>query len=207
MQSSPLLVLASASPTRRNILYNAGFRPQIHASNFDEDSIQLEDPAELVKKLAQSKAENVAIAYGNQPALVIGCDSIMWLNGKICGKPKSEAHAIATWEKMRGGKAIIYSGHCLIDTKSKKLRIEYAKSTVYFANATESEIESYVFTGEPMNCAGCFTLEGLGGLLVEKIEGCHTNILGLSLPLFRNMLRELGYRIRFTSDRLVELEN
>jgi septum formation protein len=205
MQSSPILVLASSSSTRRKILANAGFRTQIHPSNFDESSVQLDDPALLVKKLAQSKAESVAASYTNQSFLIIGCDSIMELNGKIYGKPESEAQAIATWEKMRGGKAAIYTGHCLIDTKSQRMRIEYAKSLVYFVNASEAEVESYVYSGEPMNCAGCFTLEALGGLLVEKIEGCHTNILGLSLPLFRNMLRELGYRIKFTSDRLTEI--
>jgi septum formation protein len=207
MQISSKIVLASASPTRRKILENAGFRPQVWASNFDESSIQLSDPAELVKQLAQAKAEEVAKHYPNAAALIVGCDSIMWLNNQIFGKPNSRAQAIATWDKMRGGKAIIYSGHCLIDIKQQRIRTEFASTVVYFVNASDREIGSYVDSGEPMNCAGCFTLEGLGGLLIEKIEGCHTNVLGLSLPLFRKMLRELGYSIRFGSDRLIELQN
>jgi septum formation protein len=94
-------------------------------------------------------------------------------------------------------KFVVSLGHCLIDTQQQKTLTYSAKSTVYFVNASDREISSYIYTGEPMNCAGCFTLEGLGGLLVERIDGCHTNVLGLSLPLLRKMLKELGYSLDF----------
>jgi septum formation protein len=209
----PQFVLASASPARRLVLANAGFHPLIRVSNFDESQIQLEQPEALVRQLAKCKAEAIATELNSesrlQPFLVMGCDSVMWVNSEICGKPRSREEAIAIWQKLRGGKGIIYSGHCLIDTQQQKTLTYCAKSTVYFVNASDHEISSYIATGEPMNCAGCFTLEGLGGLLVEKIEGCHTNVLGLSLPLLRKMLKELGYSLDFSgqiaSDRRTNL--
>ncbi|MDX1977855.1 MAG: nucleoside triphosphate pyrophosphatase [Pseudanabaenaceae cyanobacterium bins.68] len=202
---APILVLASASLTRQKILGNAGFTIQVQPSNFDESQIQAGDPAELVQQLAMAKATQVASFYQNRSALVVGCDSVMELNGQTYGKPESIESAIAQWQMMRGGKAKIYTGHCLIDTKQQIIRSQVGVTQVYFVNGIESEIVSYIQSGEPLNCAGCFTLEGLGGLLIEKIEGCHTNVLGLSLPILRQLLRQLGYGIRFTGDRAVEL--
>lgn len=201
--TNPVFVLASASPTRKKILENAGITPIIRVSNFDEDAIQVTDPASLVLTLAQCKATailpQITQELAGQQALVIGCDSIMYLNGLVYGKPDSKDIAIATWQKMRGNYCELYTGHCLIDLQTHKTVMRYGVTKVYFANATDAEIESYVDSGEPLCCAGCFTLEKLGGLLIEKIEGCHTNVLGLSLPILRQMLTELGYSLQFSS--------
>ncbi|PZO43226.1 MAG: septum formation inhibitor Maf [Pseudanabaena frigida] len=202
--SHPVFVLASSSPTRKKILENAGIQPIISVSHFDEDAIQVTDPTTLVLTLAQCKAKavlpNVTQELAGKNALVMGCDSIMYLNGMIYGKPDSKQVAIATWQKMRGNYCELYTGHCLIDTKTQRSIMRYGVTKVYFSDATDAEIASYVESGEPLCCAGCFTLEKLGGLLIEKIEGCHTNVLGLSLPILRKMLKELGYGVQFSAN-------
>jgi len=201
--TTPVFVLASASPTRKKILENAGITPIVRVSNFDEDAIQVTDPTSLVLTLAQCKATavlpQVIQEFAGQKALVIGCDSIMYLNGLVYGKPETKDIAIATWQKMRGNYCELYTGHCLIDLQTQHTVMRYGVTKVYFADATDAEIASYVDSGEPLCCAGCFTLEKLGGLLIEKIEGCHTNVLGLSLPILRQMLTELGYSLQFSS--------
>ncbi len=195
----PQLVLASSSPARRALLANVGISPIVQASNFDESLIQVSDPHSLTATLAQCKAEAVAKHFSGQSALVLGCDSLLWLNGKVWGKPQTQERAIAMWQEMRGNKGELITGHALIDTQQKRTLVRCATTVVHFVSATDREIISYVATGEPLNSAGCFTLERLGGWLVERVEGCHTNVIGLSLPLFRAMLRELGYAIDFTT--------
>lgn len=200
MNSQPIFVLASASPTRKNILENAGIKPIVRVSYFDEEAIQVSDPTSLVLTLAQCKAKAIAHEFAGQNALIMGCDSIMYLNGMIYGKPDNKEIAIATWQKMRGNYCELYTGHCLIDAKTDRSVMRYGVTKVYFADATDAEITSYAESGEPLCCAGCFTLEKLGGLLIEKIEGCHTNVLGLSLPILRQMLTELGYSLQFSAN-------
>jgi len=200
MNSQPIFVLASASPTRKNILENAGIKPIVRVSYFDEEAIQVSDPTSLVLTLAQCKAKAIAHEFAGQNALIMGCDSIMYLNGMIYGKPDNKEIAIATWQKMRGNYCELYTGHCLIDAKTERSVMRYGVTKVYFADATDAEITSYAESGEPLCCAGCFTLEKLGGVLIEKIEGCHTNVLGLSLPILRQMLTELGYSLQFSAN-------
>jgi septum formation protein len=199
-----VFVLASASPARKKILENAGITPIVRVSYFDEDAIQVSDPTSLVLTLAQCKAKavlpEVSQELSGQNALVMGCDSIMYLNGLVYGKPETKEVAIATWQKMRGNYCELYTGHCLIDIQNQRTVMRHGVTKVYFSDATDAEIESYVNSGEPLCCAGCFTLEKLGGLLIEKIEGCHTNVLGLSLPILRQMLKELGYSIQFSAN-------
>lgn len=199
-----IFVLASASPARKKILENAGITPIVRVSYFDEDAIQVSDPTSLVLTLAQCKAKavlpEVSQELSGQNALVMGCDSIMYLNGLVYGKPETKEVAIATWQKMRGNYCELYTGHCLIDIQNQRTVMRHGVTKVYFSDATDAEIESYVNSGEPLCCAGCFTLEKLGGLLIEKIEGCHTNVLGLSLPILRQMLKELDYSIQFSAN-------
>jgi len=203
--STPNFVLASASPARKRLLQMAGIEPIVQVSHFDEDQIQSSDPALLVKTLAIRKADVVATQLATQitvPTLVMGCDSVLALNGEIYGKPDSPADAIARWQEMRGQVGGLYTGHALIEllpatpnvpspTSRSLLRCQITQ--VYFANVSDRQIESYVATGEPLKCAGCFALEGKGGAFVERLEGCHTNVIGLSLPLLRQMLTEMGY--------------
>ncbi|HAZ43077.1 MAG TPA: septum formation inhibitor Maf [Cyanobacteria bacterium UBA11371] len=189
----PQFVLASASPARRKLLQNAGIEPIVRQSDFDESQVQLSDPAELVQILAQRKAETVASQF--RDALVLGCDSVLSVNGEIHGKPADVEEAIARWQIMRGNVGDLYTGHALIDTKQGKTLVQLQVTRVYFADVSSSQIAAYVATGEPLKCAGCFALEGRGGLFVEKLEGCHSNVIGLSLPLLRRMLGELGYDV------------
>jgi septum formation protein len=193
------LVLASSSRARRAILANVGLKPIIQPSNFDESLIQVSDPHSLTATLAQCKAETVAKDFKGQSVLVLGCDSLLWLNGKVWGKPLTKARAIAMWQEMRGNKGELVTGHALIDLTSKRTLVRCASTAVYFVSATDAEIDSYVATGEPLHSAGCFTLERLGSWLVERIEGCYTNVIGLSLPLLRSMLKELGYGLDFST--------
>jgi septum formation protein len=194
MNHEPIsFVLASASVARRKLLQMAGIEPIICTSNFDESQIQLDDTAELVNTLAKCKAETVADRFAD--ALILGCDSVLELNGEVYGKPQSPTEAIARWQNMRGKQGNLYTGHILIDRRQNKSLIRCAITKVYFAQISDRTIVDYVQSGEPLKCAGSFALEGRGGLFVEKIEGCHSNIIGLSLPLLRQMLDELGYNV------------
>lgn len=187
----PTFVLASASPARKRLLQNAGIEPMVCISDFDESQIQLTEPVELVETLALHKAQAVASQFSE--ALILGCDSVLSVAGEIHGKPKDREEAIARWQKMRGRTGNLYTGHALIDLTQQKTLVRCGITKVYFAEVSNSQIAAYVATGEPLKCAGCFALEGRGSLFVEKLEGCHTNVIGLSLPLLRQMLAELGY--------------
>lgn len=189
----PTFVLASASPARKRLLQIAGIEPVVRHSDFDESQVQLSDPVALVESLALHKAQ--AVANQLSGALVLGCDSVLSIQGEIHGKPANPEEAIARWQLMRGTVGVLYTGHALIDLTQDKTLVRCGITTVYFANVSDRAIANYVATGEPLKCAGCFALEGRGGLFVEKLEGCHSNVIGLSLPLLRQMLEELGYDI------------
>ncbi|XZN99081.1 MAG: nucleoside triphosphate pyrophosphatase [Microcoleus sp.] len=207
----PTFVLASASPARRQLLKNAGIQAVICPSDFDEGQIEMRDAAKLVQVLAEGKANAVAeFLRGNShpqiphpnSCLVLGCDSILVIDGEIHGKPQDAEEAISRWQKMRGKVGELYTGHALIDNRFDDFNEAMDRSIVrcqvtkvHFAEVTSRQIAAYVATGEPLACAGCFALEGKGGFFIEKIEGCHTNVIGLSLPLLRQMLRETGYDV------------
>ena len=183
-------VLASASSARLKLLRMIGIEPIVHKSDYDESLINLPNPIELVNTLAEKKAEVVAQHYLD--ALVLGCDSLLEVEGEIYGKPENEEMAMARWQYMRGKIGKLYTGHALIETKNQHKIVQCGITDVYFADITDRQIEAYIATGEPLNCAGCFALEGKGGVFIEKIEGCHSNVIGLSLPLLRKMLRDLN---------------
>lgn len=189
----PNFILASASPARLKLLQGAGINPLVEHSNFDESQVEIFDPIELVNTLAFKKAETVACHH--HEALILGCDSVLVVDGEIYGKPESEKQAITRWQKMRGNQGILYTGHALIDLIKKQTVIRCGITKVYFANINDETIKAYVQSGEPLKCAGSFALEGKGGLFVEKIEGCHSNVIGLSYPLLRRILDELGYKV------------
>ena len=189
----PTFVLASASSARRRLLQTAGIDPIVCPSDFDESQVQSNDAAYLVETLAQKKAETVVSQFPS--ALVMGCDSVLAIDGEIHGKPADAKEALERWQKMQGNFGDLYTGHTLIDTTQNKTLVKCKVTRVYFAKMSDRAIRDYIATGEPLYCAGCFALEGRGGLFVEKIDGCHTNIIGLSLPLLRRMLAELGYDV------------
>jgi septum formation protein len=186
-------VLASASPARRQLLVSAGIQPFVCPSNFDEDQIQHSDPAILVEALATHKARSVAPQF--KESLVLGCDSVLALAGQIYGKPETPAAAIARWQQMRGQVGELHTGHTLIDT-ARDREISRAQVTrVFFASPTDAQLAAYVGSGEPLRCAGAFAIDGKGSLFIEKLEGCHTNVIGLSMPMLRQLLDELGYSV------------
>ncbi|WP_013323865.1 Maf family protein [Gloeothece verrucosa] len=186
-------ILASASPARRKLLQTAGIDPIVRQSDFDESKVPLSDTIALVTTLAQCKAEVVAKQWSD--GLILGCDSLLEVDGESYGKPSSPQEAITRWQKMRGNQGILYTGHALIDKRQDQQLLRCGITKVYFADISDEEIAAYVASGEPLKCAGCFALEGKGGLFVEKIEGCHSNVIGLSLPLLWQMLKELGYKV------------
>lgn len=191
----PKFVLASASPARRRLLQTVGIEPKVVPSDFDESQIKLKDPSELVQTLALSKAKTVSHQFPS--ALVMGCDSVLLINGHIHGKPRDEAEACDRWQEMQGNVGDLFTGHALIDNLQNRSLAKCQVTKVYFAPMSNDAIKAYVTTGEPLKCAGSFALEGKGGLFVEKIEGCHSNVIGLSLPLLRQMILELEYQINY----------
>ncbi len=191
MPPQPRLVLASASPARLKTLQNAGLAPEVVVSGVDESEVELGEPADYALKLAQLKA--VAVAAREPRALVIGCDSVLALDGEVLGKPASEEEAVERWKRMRGRAGVLHTGHCVIDTHREVWLARSAATQVRFAHVSDEEIEAYVATGEPSAVAGAFTLDGLGGAFVSGITGDPHNVVGISLPLLRLMLDELGF--------------
>jgi septum formation protein len=179
------LVLASASPARLATLRAAGVEPEVLVSGVDESLVVTTDPAALASELAALKAR--AVAVRRPESLVVGCDSVLALDGSAHGKPADADEARARWRMMRGRSGVLHTGHCLI-TPGGHEQVRDAATTVHFADLTDAEIEAYVETGEPLHVAGAFTVDGLGGAFVRGVEGDHHNVVGLSLPLLREML-------------------
>ncbi|MFC8501836.1 Maf family protein [Pedococcus sp. NPDC057267] len=202
---TPHLVLASASPARKKLLVAAGVEASVVVSEVDEDAavrdarhihgdeLGAEDVALL---LARAKAEDVAAQVDG--ALVLGCDSVLELDGEVHGKPASAAEAISRWSRMSGRSGVLHTGHWVVDTRDADeggtgaTLGATAATTVHFARLEAEEVEAYVATGEPLRVAGAFTLDGLGAPYVAGIEGDPSNVVGLSLPLLRELLAEVG---------------
>jgi septum formation protein len=191
MAALPRLVLASASPARLKTLQAAGLRPEVIVSGVDEDGVEADNIAELALKLAQLKA--VAVAAHQPRALVIGCDSVLELDGEILGKPVDAADAVDRWQRMRGRAGVLHTGHCVIDTHREVWLARTAATQVRFAAVSDEEIEAYVASGEPLQVAGAFTIDGLGSAYVSGISGDPHNVVGISVPLLRLMFDELGF--------------
>ncbi|MEU6314526.1 nucleoside triphosphate pyrophosphatase [Streptomyces sp. NPDC047014] len=189
------LVLASASPARLNLLRQAGLAPHVIVSGFDEDTLEHEEPALLALALAEAKAGVVAALDEAAGSLVIGCDSVLELDGEALGKPADADEATARWKAMRGRAGVLRTGHCVIDTVSGRQVSATASTTVRFGEPTDAEVAAYVASGEPLHVAGAFTLDGLSAPFLDGIDGDPGNVIGLSLPLLRSLLGELGVSI------------
>ena len=194
-----MLVLASASPARRRLLEQAGLPHRVRVSGVDEEAVTEADPLRLVQRLAAAKAGAVAASLISEEAWpswgVLGCDSLLVVQTEVWGKPRDAAEAVARWRRMAGGWGELHTGHCLLSGPSPQLAV--VTTRILFAPLTTQEIEAYVATGEPLVCAGGFALEGRGGLMVERLDGCWSNVIGLSLPLLR---RWLGPAVGATAD-------
>jgi septum formation protein len=191
------IVLASASPARLAVLRAAGLEPEVMVSGVDETAFRGATPAELAGQLAQAKAAAVAASLPDRlaGALVIGCDSLLDLDGRALGKPASAAEAAARWREMSGRTGTLVTGHCVINAATGERAAAVAATSVRFGTPSEREIAAYVASGEPLAVAGAFTLDGRGGWFVDGIDGDHGNVLGISLPLLRRLLAELGFGV------------
>jgi septum formation protein len=187
-------VLASASPARLRTLRDAGVEPEVIVSAVDESKLHAGTTAQLTELLAEAKARDVAGRVAG-PALVLGCDSLLELDGAALGKPDSADAARERWRAMRGRTGTLWTGHCLIDSAADRTVARAVGTAVRFADLTDAEIVAYCATGEPEHVAGAFTIDGLGGWFVEHIDGDHHNVVGLSLPTLRGMLGELGHSL------------
>jgi len=188
------IILASSSPSRLRLLESVGVKPEVIVSGIDEESPELNSlsPSDLVIKLASLKA-NAVKSRAPINALIIGCDSTFDFNGKSFGKPLNRENAIERSKLLSGKFGYLHTGHCIIDVKNGKEINKLSSAKVQFAEMTNEEIVDYVDSGEPLNVAGGFTLDGLSAPFITSIEGDPSGIIGLSLPLLRNMVMSLGY--------------
>ena len=188
------VVLASSSPSRKRLLQSSGIEPVIMVSGVNEEdpSYKALTPREMVIALAIVKAHTVR-ALIDFPALIIGCDSTFEFQGKSLGKPETSENALERARKLSGNSGMLHTGHCIIDTEKGIEISDVASIEVFFADMSEKEIQDYVATGEPLNVAGGFTLDGLSAPFITRIEGESSNVIGLSLPLLRKAINSLGY--------------
>lgn len=193
-------ILASKSPARRETLRRAGLRPEVLVSGVDEDSVHADKPADLVALLAELKGDAVAAALRVQePTAMVACDSLLEFEGRPHGKPGSAQEAITRWKRMRGQSGVLHTGHQVSvwnaggdDSWVRTTMTRVASTTVTFADLTDAEIAAYAATGEPERVAGGFTTDAYGGPFVTRMSGDPHNVVGISLPLVRQMLLDLG---------------
>ncbi|GAA4620153.1 Maf family protein [Saccharopolyspora hordei] len=198
-------VLASASPARLSVLRSAGIEPLVRVSGVDEDAVtaSLADPTptELVTALAQAKADAVAAEIGAEEpdAVVVGCDSmLLTAQGEVVGKPGTREAAAKRWAQNAGSSGELLTGHAIARLRDGEVTARAAGhlgTTVRFGEPSEEELEAYLATGEPLHVAGGFTLEGFGGWFIEGVDGDPSSVLGISLPLTRTLLAEVGVSV------------
>lgn len=217
-----MILLASKSPGRLDTLRAAGVDPVVRVSGVDEPAVLaelaarkaaggLEPPtaAEQVQALARAKALDVLASLSaaeragdledapeglpaSAEVLVVGGDSMLEIDGRTVGKPRTPERAIERWQEMRGRSGVLATGHAVVRASDGAMALGVSTATVRFAQVTDAEIDAYVATGEPLWCAGAFTIDGLGGAFVESVEGDPHGVVGVSLPLLRRLLAELG---------------
>jgi len=187
------LILASGSPRRKMFMDLFEVDYDVVPSDYEED-MTLDMPLpELVQELASGKAKDVAEKV--KSGLVIGGDTVVAIDGKILGKPKSIDEAKAVLRRLSGSINTVYSGIAIVDAESGRCESEYTTTDVKFKKLSDEEIADYIATGEPMDKAGSYGMQGIGGIFIEKIEGCYSNVIGLSLPKLNMLLKKFNYNI------------
>jgi septum formation protein len=199
------VVLASASAGRLSVLRKAGVEPVVMVSGVDEDALLAAHrdaaPARVVRELALAKSQDVAKVLPpnvSSDCVVIGCDSMLLLGGRLCGKPRTPQRARAQWESMAGRSGRLLTGHSLLrlqDNQISHRECETATTTVHFGCPAPADLDAYVTHGEPLAVAGGFTLDGRGGWFVDRIDGDPSNVIGLSLPLLRKLLARMNVTV------------
>jgi septum formation protein len=190
----PKIVLASQSASRRRLLEGAGLAPTVIVSNVDEetDFFNAMEPADMVIALAVTKAHTVRELI-DYPAVIIGCDSTFDVDGISFGKPGTPEVARERAKLISGRSGLLHTGHCVIDTAQGREIADRVTTKVTFSEMSETEIEDYIASGEPLQVAGGFTLDGFGSPFIPIIEGDYTNVVGLSMPFLRSAMSQLGY--------------
>ena len=188
------VVLASASQARLRRLRAGGLHPEVVVSGVDEDDVT-GGPTQVALELARRKAVAVAALPGCAGALVVGCDSVLDMDGVGLGKPAGASDAVARWLAMRGRSATLVTGHHVVDTASGRSAAAVASTVVHFGTPTEAEVAAYVASGEPLGVAGAFTIDGLGAWFVDRVDGDPSNVIGISLPLLRTLFADLGVTV------------
>lgn len=190
----PTIVLASQSTSRLRLLEGAGLKPKVLVSNVDEETDFFNEmtPEDMVIALAITKAHTV-LEKIDYPAIVIGCDSTFDVDGTSFGKPGTPEIARERAKKISGRSGLLHTGHCIIDSSTGKEIADRITTKVTFSKMTESEIDDYVSSGEPLHVAGGFTLDGFGSPFIPIIEGDYTNVVGISMPFIRSAMAQLGY--------------
>jgi septum formation protein len=198
------LVLASQSPARFQVLRAAGIEPVQYVSGVDEDALAASMPGaapeQLVAALAEAKARTVAeaVAADHPDSVVVGCDSMLAHDGMLVGKPGSPERARERWVMMGGGQGVLLTGHAVLQVSDGVLgsfAAGTAQTTIRFGAPSPAEIDAYIATGEPMDVAGGFTLDGYGGWFVDGVDGDPSSVIGISLPLTRRLLVEIGVSV------------
>jgi nucleoside triphosphate pyrophosphatase len=200
------VVLGSASSGRLKVLRQAGIDPVVVVSGVDEDALiasldPAAPPGQVVRTLATAKAADVVTrlpAGLSSDCIVIGCDSMLEIDGRLCGKPGSADAARRQWQAMAGRSGSLYTGHSLQHVRDGVVGnqvTESACTTVHFGEPSIADLDAYLESGEPLNVAGSFTLDGLGGWFIDGVEGDPSNVIGLSLPLLRSMLRQFDLTV------------
>ena len=200
------VVLASASPGRRMVLRQAGIDPLVAVSGVDEDAVLAAQgpdaaPGDVANALAAAKAEQVVADLDSavtSNCVVIGCDSMLFIDGALRGKPESDDAAREQWESMRGRPGVLHSGHCVIRMRDGAVthrEVDCGTTTINVGTPTDDELTDYLATGEALRVAGAFTIDGFGGWFVDGIDGDPSNVVGLSLPTMRRLFARVGLSI------------
>ena len=190
----PKVVLASQSTSRRRLLEGAGITPIVMVSHVDEETefFNAMTPADMVIALAVTKAHTVREQI-DFPAIIIGCDSTFDVDGISFGKPETAEIAKERAQAISGRSGLLHTGHCIIDTVQGREITDRVTTKVTFSEMSDLEIDDYIASGEPLQVAGGFTLDGFGSPFIPVIEGDYTNVVGLSMPFLRSAMSQLGY--------------